>query len=201
MLQYPSIMSWKKAPISKPCIAFYKYDGSNLRWEWTPKKGWTKFGTRTQLFDQNTPLYNQAIELFMDNIGDVVSETVCWSHGRKVERIIAFTEFFGPSSFAGSHEFNEHKELKLFDVSVYKQGFIPPKQFVKLFSKHDFCAKVVYEGNMNHEFITDVREGRYPVYEGVICKGDTWNAKIKTIEYLNRLRGENNKLWEQEKDE
>lgn len=201
MLQYPSIMSWKKAPIGKPCVAFYKYDGSNLRWEWTPKKGWIKFGTRTQLFDQNTPLYNQAIELFVDTIGDVVSETVCWSHGRKVERIIAFTEFFGPSSFAGSHDFNEQKELKLFDVSVYKQGFIPPKQFVKLFSQHDFCAKVIYEGNMNHEFINDVRTGKYDVYEGVICKGDNWNAKIKTIDYLARLRGENEKLWEQEKDE
>ena len=34
-------------------------------------------------------------------------------HGRKVERITAFTEFFGPSSFAGTHVLEEPKELKL----------------------------------------------------------------------------------------
>lgn len=49
--------------------------------------------------------------------------------------------------------------------------------------------------------VMNVRIGKYPVYEGVICRGDNWNAKIKTIDYLARLRGENERLWEQEKDE
>jgi hypothetical protein len=53
MEQYPSIEGSSKAPLGKPCIAFYKYDGSNLRWEWNPKKGWFKFGTRHELFDQS----------------------------------------------------------------------------------------------------------------------------------------------------
>jgi hypothetical protein len=59
----------------------------------------------------------------------------------------------------------------------------------------------VYEGNMNHEFITAVRNGEYPVYEGLICKGSNWSAKIKTIEYLTRLKGIDEKKWEEEKDE
>ena len=54
---------------------------------------------------------------------------------------------------------------------------------------------------MSREFINDVRDGKYPVYEGVVCKGDDWTAKIKTIEYLERLRGENPLLWNEEKDE
>lgn len=60
---------------------------------------------------------------------------------------------------------------------------------------------MIYEGNMSREFINDVRDGKYPVYEGVVCKGDDWTAKIKTIEYLERLRGENPLLWNEEKDE
>lgn len=201
MLQYPSIASWRQSPIGKPCIAFNKYDGSNLRWEYSPKQGWNKFGTRKTMFDKNTPLYTQAIELFMDNMAGTIVETTNHAFGRKVERITAFTEFFGPSSFAGSHEHDEQKQLKLFDVFVFKKGFIPPKQFSKLFGKHDWTAEVIYEGNMSREFIEDVRQGKYPVYEGVICKGADWNAKIKTIEFLNRLKGVDESLWNQEKDE
>lgn len=201
MLQYPSILGWKKSPIGKPCVAFNKYDGSNLRWEYSPKQGWNKFGTRKTMFDKNTPLYNQAIELFMDNMSGSIVETVNHAFGRKVERITAFTEFFGPSSFAGYHEHDEAKQLKLFDVFVFKKGFIPPKQFAKLFKRHEWCAEVVYEGNMSREFVEDVRNGKYPVYEGVICKGEDWMAKVKTLEFLNRLRDTNEGLWNEEKDE
>lgn len=201
MLQYPSIKSWKNSVIGKPCIAFYKYDGSNLRWEWQPKKGWFKYGTRTQLFDKNTPLYNQSIELFNDTIGPVVASTISQITRSKTERIVAFTEFFGESSFAGTHDFDEEKILKLFDVSIYKKGFIPPRQFLELFGDFDFCAKAVYEGNMSNQFINDVKMGMYPVYEGVICKGVNWSAKIKTLHYLQRLKNTNPQQWEQEKNE
>lgn len=201
MLQYPSIDGWKKSPIGKPCVAFYKYDGSNLRWEYNPKRGWTKMGTRRTMFDENTPLYNQAIELFNDTIGGTVVDAVNHAFGRKVERITAFTEFFGPSSFAGFHEHDEQKELRLFDVFVFKKGFVPPKQFVKLFGKQDWCAEVIYEGNMSQQFIEDVRNGKYPVYEGVICKGDGWTSKIKTLEYLNRLHSDYQDMWNEQRDE
>ncbi len=40
MLAYPEIPGPAKAPLGRPCIAFAKYDGSNLRFEWTPKRGW-----------------------------------------------------------------------------------------------------------------------------------------------------------------
>ena len=153
-------------------------------------------GTRRQLFDANTPLYNQAIELFHDQMAAIVVEQVNELYGRKIDRITAFTEFFGPSSFAGWHDHVEQKELKLIDVSVFKQGFIQPKQFVDMFSGHSWCAEVVYTGNMSTQFISDVRSGVYPVYEGVICKGSGWTAKIKTTQYLDRLKSDNPLLWE-----
>jgi len=186
MLQYPSILGASKSPIGKPCFSFVKYDGSNLRWEWSPKKGWNKFGTRRQLFDISTPMYNQAIPLFMDGMADeLVYRTKQIT--KNPERITAFTEFLGPSSFAGQHVEEEEKELKLFDVFLFKKGFVPPKQFVEVYGSMPQAAELLYVGNLNRQFITDVREGKYNVFEGVIAKGSDFMIKIKTIAYYEKL--------------
>lgn len=196
MLSYPSIPSYKQTVIGEPCIAFYKYDGSNLRWEWTPKKGWFKFGTRNHLFDGSSVPYNQAIPIFFDTMADDIVAQVRNEESRKVERIVAFTEFFGPSSFAGWHEEKEEKELVLFDVSVYKKGFYPAKKFVEMFNQFPFMADVVYQGNMNYPFINDVRMGKYALNEGVVCKGFDWSCKIKTQAFLDRLKNKYGDEWE-----
>jgi hypothetical protein len=146
MLQYPSINGWRRAPHDEQCIAFKKYDGSNLRWEWNPKKGWVKYGTRRHLFDEGSPLYNQAVPIFKEFMADAISDTILHHFGKKTERITAFTEFYGDSSFAGAHDEAEPKKLVLFDVAVYKKGIIPAPQFVKMFDRRDWCAEVVYEG-------------------------------------------------------
>ena len=135
--------------------------------------------------------------MIQDGFNALLNDYLKSNHRRKVERITAFTEFFGPSSFAGSHEFDEEKELRLFDVFVFKQGFIPPRQFKKLFSHREWGAQVVYEGNLNASFIQDVREGKYDVVEGVICKGADFTVKIKTIEYLDKLKGKFEERWEE----
>lgn len=194
MLQYPSINGSAKAPLNTSCIAFYKYDGSNLRWEWSPKKGWNKFGTRRQMFDHNTPLYHQAIPIFMEKIADELVYLVK-QQNKSIERITAFTEFFGPNSFAGSHDEKEQKELKLLDVFLFKKGFIPPRQFVKMFGEKEYAPEIIYEGNLNKQFIMDVRSGKYPVDEGVICKGDDFMVKIKTDAYFAKLRNQFDDNW------
>jgi hypothetical protein len=195
MLQYPSIPGSSKAPLGKPCIAFYKYDGSNLRWEWSPKKGWNKYGTRRELFDQSHPLFSQAIPIFNEQLADELVYR-CKQLVKNPERITAFTEFFGPNSFAGSHDENEPKELRLFDVFLFKKGFVSPKQFVKTFGDMSCAAQVVYEGPLNRSFITDVKTGKYPVFEGVIAKGDDWSVKIKTDEFFAKLRNKFPVGWE-----
>lgn len=193
MLQYPSIEGSKKAPLGKPCIAFYKYDGSNLRWEWSPKRGWNKFGTRRQLFDHNTPLYNQAIPLFEEFADEIVYRTK--QIVRNPERITAFTEFFGPSSFAGSHDESEQKELRLFDVFLFKKGFVKPKDFLSVYGDMKQSAEVVYTGPLNKQFILDVRSGKYDVFEGVIAKGEDFTVKIKTDAYFSKLRDRFDEDW------
>ena len=65
MKAYPKIPGSKNCP-SDHCIAFEKYDGSNLRWEWSKKRGFYKFGTRRRLFDHTDTVFSEAIPIFMN---------------------------------------------------------------------------------------------------------------------------------------
>jgi hypothetical protein len=192
MKTYPSIPGSKQSPIGTHCTAFYKYDGSNLRWEWSKKQGFYKFGTRTRLFDATDPVFGGAIPLFMDTVAKPVEARLLDAYGKGLEQFIVYTEFLGDSSFAGNHVPEEEKYLRLFDVSVYKKGMIDPVRFVELFGEFDFTAAVVYKGTLTREFVTDVQKGAYPLNEGVIAKGGTghglWMVKIKTDSYLARLK-------------
>jgi len=195
MEQYPEIPGAKKAPLGEKCIAFYKYDGSNLRWEWSRKRGWHKFGTRTELFSPEHPLWGQAVPLW-EQIADDVEKRVRSNGFREIERITAFTEFFGPSSFAGTHVQDEPKELRLIDVYLFKKGIMPPRWFVNTFGDAPYAAQVVYQGNLNKEFIHDVHAGKYPVWEGVVAKGEDFRVKIKTEAYMLRLKEVYGLNWE-----
>jgi hypothetical protein len=186
MQQYPSIEGSSKAPLGIPCIAFYKYDGSNLRWEWSPKQDWHKFGTRKQLFDESDPIYGKAIPIFMNQMGQEIVKRVKKIE-KGIQRITVFTEYFGPNSFAGKHDPKDIMELKLLDIFLYKRGIMKPRDFVKNFGDLSYAAEVVYEGNLNKQFIQDVKSGKYAVNEGVVAKGDHFMVKIKTDAYFKRL--------------
>jgi hypothetical protein len=197
MLHYPSILGSAKAPLGKPCVAFYKYDGSNLRFEWTTKSGWSKFGTRRQLFDAQTPVFGRSIQYFHDTgmADEIVRRTI--DYRRKPERIIAFGEWFGPNSFAGLHAETEEQELRLFDITLFKLGFLSPKDFIKVYGDMPQAAEIVYEGNMNKQFINDVKTGKYNVFEGVVAKGNDWSVKIKTDAYFEKLRNKFPERWQE----
>jgi hypothetical protein len=49
-LVYPKIPESGEAP-SGQCIAFEKYDGTNIHWVWDRTLGWYAFGTRRDRFD------------------------------------------------------------------------------------------------------------------------------------------------------
>jgi len=113
MKQYPSILGISNCPNSK-CIAFKKYDGSNLRWEWRRKKGFYKYGTRTRLFDTSDEIFGKAIQLFFDIYAEYLEKI--FIDNRLAEPITSFTEFFGTNSFAGLHDPKDDMKLMLFDV-------------------------------------------------------------------------------------
>ena len=134
-------------------------------------------------------------------------EKVLRDNYRKVENAIVFAEFFGPHSFAGKHDAtflgvdsNDPKDVVLFDVNIHKRGFVPPRTFLEQFG-HLHVPSVIYEGPFTEEFVQDVRNGKYPVVEGVVAKGgekhDLWLMKVKTLSYLQRLRDVFGTGWEQ----
>ena len=184
MKKYPAIQGPNKAP-QQACIAFDKLDGSNLRFEYSKKKGWHKFGTRACMFGIDNPIFGSAIEIFFEKYADQIEEIVLSARKyRATQSILVFCEFFGENSFAGWHDKNDKKDLVLFDVALNKQGIISPKQFIDMFSDLHI-PKVIFEGNFSRQFISDVYDGNYPVtFEGVVAKGDEghklWMAKAKT---------------------
>jgi hypothetical protein len=199
MKSYWSIPGPSQAPQSQ-CVAFDKLDGSNLRFEWHRKRGWSKFGTRHRLFDSTDPDFGSAIDIFMRSYAEGI-ERVCRDNKdyRSVQEIVAFCEFFGPSSFAGLHDPNEPKTLVLFDLNVHKRGFVLPRNFIKDFG-HLGVPDVVFEGNFGPQLVDAVKSGKINVScEGVVCKGilhgkrksdqhGLWMAKIKTRNWIEKLR-------------
>lgn len=202
MKTYPSIPGAGKtgtSDVQLSCIAFDKLDGSNLRFEWSHKQGWHKFGTRYRLFNHTDEEYGVAIsifnELYADEIVKVIRDNKDY---RGVESVTVYCEFYGPNSIGGWHDFKD-MTLMLFDVNVKKKGFVLPRDFVNNFG-HLKIPSVIYEGKMSKEFVEDVRAGRYPVtLEGVVCKGinqgkkksdqhGLWMRKVKTREWLQQVR-------------
>jgi hypothetical protein len=197
MKQYCEIPGPSKAP-QEPCIAFSKLDGSNLRFEYSRKQGWHKFGTRHLMFNETDDLYGCAIKIFLDTYGDAIPKVLHDNKNyRGVQNVIAYCEFFGPNSMAGWHQKDDPKELVLFDLWVYKKGFVLPRDFVNDFG-HIKIPPVVYEGNFNKQFVMDVKEGLYPVDEGVVAKGvikgfknspnGIWMSKVKSKLWIEKLR-------------
>lgn len=194
MKSYPEIIGPSKAPKSH-CFAFEKLDGSNLRYEWSRKRGWYKFGTRNCMINATNPDFGIGWNLFLDRYSDEIIKVFKDNKEfRNLESVVVFCEYFGPNSFAGNHEKTDREKMEvvLFDVNLHKKGFMLPKDFVRYFS-HLKIPKVVYEGNFNIQFVKDVFENKYNLKEGVVAKGgdsqhELWMSKAKTKNWLDKLR-------------
>lgn len=210
MLLYPKIPGSRNAPDGR-CVAFEKYDGTNLHWDWDRDFGWHAFGTRRDEFNltdagveqfvQRHAHLSQSVGVFRATLADEIEKILRDQPSyRDFQSVKVFTEFLGPNSFAGLHKEDDPKELRLFDVLTEPAGIIGPRQFVADFG-HLHAARVVYEGKLTGRFAEDVRLGRYGVAEGVVCKGgwggaDVWMVKIKTYAYMERLKQAFADRWE-----
>ncbi|MDB2687270.1 hypothetical protein N9Y42_08660 [Mariniblastus sp.] len=206
-LVYPKMPGSGAAPLAH-CVAFDKYDGTNLHWVWEPELGWYGFGTRRDRFDLDDvgiadfnaahPGLEDAAMLFVESLAEPLTNVIKAQECYDSTEIIAFTEYLGPNSFAGKHKANDLKQLVLFDIQI-AAGFLAPDIFVDHFADLPI-ARVVYRGKLTGKFTHDVREGRFDVTEGVVCKGgktgDTWMVKIKTNAYMDRLKESFANDWE-----
>lgn len=170
--------------------AFDKLDGNNIRAEWNSKRGFYKFGSRTQLIDENTKPLGKSIKIIKEKYEDDLA-MVFKEH--KWRDVICFFEYHGPNSFAGQHVDGEELTATLIDVNPYKEGLLPAREFIKYFSHLDI-PNVLYEGKVSPEFIDKVKQSRLSnmTFEGCVCKGIDKNRvtmfKIKSNAWLDKLR-------------
>lgn len=165
MKHYPEIQSTVIPDLE--VYVFEKLDGSNIRAEWSPKRGFYKFGTRKRLFGEDDPMFGEAISLIKEKEKHLVG--VFKQLG--FESAVAYFEFLGEGSFAGFHLKEPHRVV-LIDVEGFKQGFVAPSQFVGLFSDLTDTAKLIHYGKITPVIEEQIRAGRFPgaSFEGVVCK-------------------------------
>ena len=200
MKKYPRIYHYKTAPMGAYCYAFDKKDGSNIRACWDRKlsrktnftNGFSKFGTRNQLIKISRDPFALATEIFMDKYSEELDKKFRTDKRfRGIDRIMVYGEYYGENSFSGQHVDTDEKDVLMFDIDIFKKGFLPPKEFINEFG-HLGIPDVVYQGEFNEEFITKVRRNDFNLFEGVVCKGvdsnKVWMVKIKTNEWLNKIK-------------
>ena len=190
MKQYPSITS-----IPTHSVHVYvepKFDGNNIRAEWSNKRGFYKFGSRKQLIDRATPILGVSVDLILNKYSDELSKVFIKN---RWQRTTCFFELFGPNSFAGMHDPNDTLDVVMFDVDVFKKGMLLPKEFVKYFSSVEI-PDILYEGKLNQEIVESIRAGTFPgaTDEGVVCKakekymGLPLLFKIKTRAWIEKVK-------------
>lgn len=192
MKSYPSITHYRDAKAPREVLAFAKIDGSNIRVEWNHKRGFYKFGTRTQLLIPEDRIFGKIPELFESTVAEDLHRIF---KAQRWKQAIAFFEFWGEGSFAGTHNLNTPKNLSLIDISRDNRGFLEPRPYVDLFGDLPI-APLVYTGPLTDEFIESIKDSTHPgiSLEGVVAKGEyispglPWMAKIKTQAWYDALK-------------
>jgi len=212
MKHYHTIEKNVQDYIGHHVFGFNKIDGSNFCAEWNRKlskknsnNGITKFGTRNQMINTTSNIcynpFNEAINIYNNkyayNLDKIFNDNKIF---RGVNTITIYGEFFGPSSFAGKHDWEEPHDVVIFDIFLYKKDFLRPRDFIDIFGHLDI-PKLVYEGLLDESIIQDIVSNIYQVSEGLVLKGVIENkvfmVKVKTQEWLNKVRamyGINNNL-------
>lgn len=190
MKDYPSI---PHAELDGTAYLFDKLDGSSLRVEWNPKKGFWKFGKRHGLIDDSNAFIKKGPDLFLSKYGDEIHRILV---GNKLQKAILFFELWGPGSFAGQHTEGDLLTTTLFDAAIANRGLLLPGAFLAMFGGVDH-AKMLYKGPLSNALVEEVRQGLFEgvTFEGVVCKQDRYAspgrplmAKIKTRAWLGKLK-------------
>ena len=190
MKHYPSIPRSTGQQFREfEAYVFDKLDGSNIRAEWTRKRGWFKFGTRDRLLDETDPVFGEAIPLFRQKLADGIEKV---ARDERWDMLTVFMEFWGDQSFAGQHEPGDPKLLTLFDANPYKKGILGPKKFFDLFG-HLPIPRFLGRMNWTRGFVERIRLGEISgiTFEGVVGKTgeghDLVMAKAKTQAWIDKV--------------
>lgn len=193
MKAYPSIST--EVDFSLRYHVFDKLDGSNIRAEWSLKRGFHKFGSRTQLLTPDQAgLWPSvaAIQALEPCLAPVLALL-------RVPRAICFFEWAGPQSFAGSHhDAPAEMTLSLLDVAPYQKGLLPPERVLEIANAAQVSTPaLLHVGRIDQALLDAVRAGALPgmTFEGIIGKGPFLQSaggpvmfKHKSQAWLAKLR-------------
>jgi len=158
------------------------------------------------LIDRTNDPFGFAIEIFLNKYAENLTKIFKGKNYRNTLSFVCYSELVCEESEFGQHNFHNGKfDLVLFDIEQYKTGFVAPRQFVKDFGDTGI-PKIIYEGNLNREFVTNIKENKYGLSEGVVCKGvipnrkenNLYYCKIKTNDWFDRLQAKYPILYEEE---
>ncbi|MBL4632240.1 MAG: hypothetical protein JKY56_00100 [Kofleriaceae bacterium] len=190
MKSYPSIgRKLKGKQRERKVHVFDKLDGSNLRFEWDPKKGWYRWGSRRRVIDATHPILGGAWKLFVEELASPLERI---ARNNRWQGMVAFAEFHGPNSLAGHHVETDQKKLSLFDVAPSRRGLLGPEEFLELFGELETPG---YLGvfDWDDEFVAMVRRNALAgvTFEGVIAKAGSGHglvmAKAKNQAWIDRV--------------
>lgn len=200
MKHYDSIDRWDDKYFGHNVYGFDKIDGSCIRIEWNRKLskksqftyGFGKFGTRGELITNWRNPYTEAVNIFMEKysqpLDKIFNENIVF---RGLDKITVFSEFYGPGSFAGFHNWEEEHDLVIFDMFLFRKDFLPPGMFIDIFG-HLNIPKVIYKGILDENLIKDVQNNKFNLIEGLVLKGvkdkKVFMMKVKTWDWLNKVR-------------
>lgn len=186
MKEYPSIKLKKDVLMH----TFDKIDGSNIRVEFTKKRGFGKFGTRTHLLDEKDKTFGEAVSLFNKNWNEDLTKIVT---DNKIEHCTAYFEFWGEKSLGGWHDNNDEKFLTLIDFNITKKGFVGPEKFLELFGDLNI-SKYLGEFYWDNDFLLQVKNNEIPgiTFEGVVGKINSGAkyimSKAKTQQWIDAIK-------------
>lgn len=178
MKEYPTIPKTYNGDLT--CFwVFDKIDGSQIRVEWTDKRGFCKYGSRKRLLGDDQGVLAKA-KLLAEAQEHKFREVFKLN---KFDKVVCFFEFWGPNSFAGSHLANDEHRLTLLDIDVYKHGMLSPNKFLEIFEPTQVeIPKFLHYGAVDEDFRNLVRKGQLAgvTYEGVVCKA--YSKRKRTVE-------------------
>lgn len=190
MKTYPSIpRSLRGRKAVRRLHLFDKLDGSNMRFEWSRKDGWTRFGTRHRITNESHPIWGGAMALFQESLAEPIARVAI---DQGWDALVAFGEFWGPNTVGGRHDPSDTKRVTLFDVAPHKRGLVGPQRFLEYFGDLEIAA-YLGEHDWDDALVARVRRGDLPgvSFEGVVGKaGDGHRlvmAKAKTQAWVDRV--------------
>jgi hypothetical protein len=177
MKSYPSIKRYRDDRyLGFEGHTFAKLDGSNLRFEWDPKKGWYRFGSRRRLLEETHQEFGCSLQMFQNDFATSFEKIAV---DQKWPGIVVYCEFWGENSFAGEHESKDAKFLTPIDVAIYKKGLMSPTDFINAFDDQ-FDLQYLGVQTWDQEFVTAVQTSNLPgmAFEGVIGKTGAGHKRL-----------------------